>query len=314
MVQHLPTLPPALLERCLALSEQLYAMKSGAAKLEISPSHFVFSVNQYPGTKETGSTFSSSNTLKRKKTPSDLRRNAARKAQFLIKKNLAKSSSSTSPVNQPASAEEPLDPTKPSTTTPPTTTQNPVEISPGDSSETPKESPSSNEIPGNNTSETEVHIEVDQHHPVIFPIASPAQPNSTDQEKKHPKEVNLNSEDEKKSETSNEASIPTDELHKKKQLTELHLLMCSADQAASYKFGNKFKISSFLGQPHPRNKHHFLYAIHLDDTNVNQMKTALNDCNEKKNLIKIYIPSENKNYFPDKQNHCQECINHYVRK
>ena len=305
MISHLPTLDPALLERCLALSEQL-AMKSGAAKLEISPSHFVFSVNQFPGNKETGATSSTSTKLKRKKTPSDMRRNTARQAKFLKEKNLAKSSSSKSPVNQSDITEVPLDLSKPSTTIP---DEIPDEISQENSSDSTKESRSSNEIsrnilPRNNSSETEVHMEVDQPSSMNTPLPSPAQPKNTDQEGKHPKEVDLNSDVERKCATSN----PTN-----KSLTELHLSVCSADQEESYQFGNKFKRSTYLG-PHPRNKNHFLYAVHLDDINVNHMKTMINEFNEKKNLIKIRIPSENKNYFPDKQNHCQECVNLHVKK
>ena len=124
MVMNLPTLPPPLLERCLALSEHLCTMKSGSAKLEISPSHFLFSVDHPPGNKEAGNLSTTPpNPIKRKKTPSDLRRNAKRKKKFLEEKYLASSGTSSqttsintgkspnpSPVNPPSNIEESPDP------------------------------------------------------------------------------------------------------------------------------------------------------------------------------------------------------------
>jgi len=128
MVFNLPTLPPPLLERCLALSEHLFAMKSGSGKLELSPSHFSFSVDHPPGNKEAGYRYETStprlNPMKRKKTPSDLRRNAARKKKHLDEKNFMASSASpgTSTVIPSSNTEEP--PT-PSSVMPPSNTEEP---------------------------------------------------------------------------------------------------------------------------------------------------------------------------------------------
>ena len=59
----------------------------GTVKFEISPSHFVFTINQNPA-KDSGNSFQHPPQFpKRKKTPSDLRRNALRKAEFLRRKN-----------------------------------------------------------------------------------------------------------------------------------------------------------------------------------------------------------------------------------
>ena len=100
MSNFLPTLPPAILERCLAFSEQLYAMKPGTVKLEMSPSHFVFTMNQNPA-KDSGDSLRHPSSLpKRKKTPSDLRRNALRKAEFLTRKNSIPQTEPENPRNK----------------------------------------------------------------------------------------------------------------------------------------------------------------------------------------------------------------------
>ena len=89
------------------------------------------------------------------------------------------------------------------------------------------------------------------------------------------------------------------------KLTELHLSICAVDQEASYKFGNKFRRSTFLG-PHPRNKNHFLYKIYLDDISTKRLKTRTHVPHKGAFLSKFRIPSENKDYSPDQ--HCQECV------
>lgn len=106
MVANFPTLPPVFLERCLALSEHLFAMKSGSAKLELSPSHFIVSVDHPPVTKESG--YYNTNfekPTKRKKSPSDLRRNALRLKKHLEQKNgptpMPSSAAETSPHSSP---------------------------------------------------------------------------------------------------------------------------------------------------------------------------------------------------------------------
>ena len=83
----------------MAFSEQLYAMKPGTVKLEISPSHFVFTMNQNP-VKDSGDSLLHPPPLpKRKKTPSDLRRNAFRKAEFLQRKNSIPQAKPKNPPN-----------------------------------------------------------------------------------------------------------------------------------------------------------------------------------------------------------------------
>jgi len=166
---HLPTLPPAFLERCLALSEQLNTMKSGAAKLEVSPSHFLFSLNQHPGNKETGSTFPiKPHHIKRKKTPSDLRRNARRMAEHLKNKNIAKNSTTSSPENP-----EPSTLIHPTSKEDSISTKNPEDNSPGESPETADKPPSSNDTP----SENEVQMDVEK---LVLEHVSDVNPENTD--------------------------------------------------------------------------------------------------------------------------------------
>jgi len=122
MVANLPTLPLVFLERCLALSEHLFAMKSGSAKLELSPSHFIFTVNHPPDmSKEPGSRSSNfPKPTKRKKTPSDLRRNALRMKKFLEEKNqpttMPSSDAGTSLHTSPTDISPPKDEKLPSPT------------------------------------------------------------------------------------------------------------------------------------------------------------------------------------------------------
>ena len=107
MTNFLPTLPPAILERCLAFSEHLYAMKPGTVKFEVSPSHFVFTMNQNP-VKNSGDSPPFPPPLpKRKKTPSDLRRNALRKAEFLKRKNSVPQAETKSSCDTPSTNTSP---------------------------------------------------------------------------------------------------------------------------------------------------------------------------------------------------------------
>ena len=190
MIFNLPTLPPPLLERCLALSEHLYAMKSGSGKLELSPSHFFFSVNHSPGTKETGNQNPNPlNPVKRKKSPSDLRRNAVRKKKFLENKNLVvspqispgTSSHSSSTVIPSSNTEEP--PT-PSSLIPPSNMNAPPSpnMNSDNTDDQNQDLPETNmEVEGqsplipHNVIEIPENIDVETLPPVVSPISSPSQ-------------------------------------------------------------------------------------------------------------------------------------------
>jgi len=101
--------------------------------------------------------------------------------------------------------------------------------------------------------------------------------------------------------------------NKKPQTEELHLSLCAPNIGAAARFGRKFSKSTYVG-PHPRNEHHFIFSTHIENTNLNQMKSMINEFSDTMNLIKIRVLSENKNYFPDKAKHCEKCISCHVRK
>jgi len=110
-------------------------------------------------------------------------------------------------------------------------------------------------------------------------------------------------------------SVTTEQKPSKKKLhtEELHLSLCAPNIAAAAKFGRKFAKSTYVG-PHPRNEQHFIFSTHIENTNLNQIKSMLNEFNENMNLIKIRVLSENKSYFPDKPNHCQKCVSCHNKK
>jgi len=277
-MNHLPTLPPAFLERCLALSEQLFAMKSGAAKLEISPSHFVFSVSHFPGVKETGPTFRKTNDFKRKKTPSDMRRNAARLAEHLKNKNLAKSSN-------PSSTDATI--THPSTLILPTSTEESPPISTKeDSSETAKESPPSKATPRNNppgstaASEIEADMEVDQAPPFIPSQAHPK------------KDVPVN-------ESRNSPAQP-------EELYQVQIMICAPNKTAAKRRSEQFPNCSHIIPHASDKKHHFYFSINANAEYVSKLKTNINKFED---VWLLHVTNEEEKFLPDDDDlhHCQQC-------
>jgi len=236
MMSHLPTLPPAFLESCLAFSKQLYTMKTGTAKLEVSPSHFLFSINQHPGTKDTGSTFDKPHQTLRKKTPSDLRRNARRMAEFLERKNLAKPSTNSSPENP-----------EPSTLIPPSSkdeslpSPKPEDNSPGESSETSEESPS--------------NMEVDHQ----VPMSPDDIVESVDSS---PEELSAN-------ESEANCSPSTSEI-------QIQILICAADRAAAQKRCSQFPRSRIVAPHSSDKLHHFMLSAYVNDEYLTKMITNIN--------------------------------------
>ena len=97
---------------------------------------------------------------------------------------------------------------------------------------------------------------------------------------------------------------------------ELHMMICAPDQAAAVQLLNKFTpATTYLG-PHPRNsRNHFLFSTILPDHFIAEMKPIkfINHINEKCAMIKFRVISENQNYLPEKQNHCQDCMNRHVK-
>jgi hypothetical protein len=69
-------------------------MKSGAAKLEVSPSHFILTIKQFPGNKETGLSSSPSTVTKFSSVRKLQVTQCCKEGSVLGKNNLVKSSSS----------------------------------------------------------------------------------------------------------------------------------------------------------------------------------------------------------------------------
>ena len=225
-------------------------------------------------------------TFKRKKTPSDLRRNAARKAQFLDKKNLDKS------IKSPTSTEE--TPTNQSPLTPPSSTEEPLPTpTTGDSSEIAEESPlieTAENISRDSTAASEIEaadMEVDQ--PPLL-TSSPSQPK---------KDVPV----------SQSRISPA----KPEELTQVNLLICAASKTAAKKRRKQFPNPSFLQthesdlQPHESDKcHHFLFSIDANAENVSKMRSNINKFED---LLLLQVANEDKNIQPDGDDpgHCEQC-------
>ena len=239
-------------------------MKTGTAKLEVSPSHFLFSINQHPGTKDTGSTFDKPHKTQRKKTPSDLRRNARRMAEFLERKNLAKPSTNSSPENP-----------EPSTLIPPSSKDEslplpkPEDNSPGESSETSEESPSYNDIP-RITSTRNTPMALD---PSLVTSVEGASPTTRDSHE---------SNDAASDSIMDFSESPTFDLAppisplsspvKMNQIEEIRILLCAPNKAAAQKHAKLFPQSKFL-RVHPTNKrNHFFFSTQMDSANLQGLK------------------------------------------
>merc|ERR1719319_409679 len=93
---------------------------------------------------------------------------------------------------------------------------------------------------------------------------------------------------------------------------EVHLLICASDQVtASKKIDKKL---NYLG-PHPRNRNHFRFSTHHDEKTINNLKhpQTLNFMSKSFGIQSIRMVSENKNYLPDEQFHCQDCRNRHIK-
>ena len=305
MVSTLPTLPPAFLEQCLALSKHLSAMKTCTAKIEVSPSHFVFSVNHFPGNKEPG--------LMRKKTPSDLRRSALRKAEHLKRKNF--SQTTTNPATS---------------TVKPLPTSSPDEISPEVSSEPTEEE----ESPSSNTSSTPSvetpdlskvpvmkespldNIEIVETMDTTVPVTTATRDNTNDTASVPMMSPEMSVE---KGPTQ-QFDIPPiitpisspERIVTEPEEQEIRVLICALNQATALKKSKNLPNSKFLG-PHPSNKkHHFFFTTTIESQNLPGLKEAVPNLGE--DFLLLRVVSENKNYAPDQQIHCQACrVQHHKK-
>jgi len=293
-------LPPPLLEKCLDLSKEFAQKKNGQFKLEIKlgTSNYFCSID-HSTSKQTGS--ASQFEKKKKKSPSDQRRSALRREKFLENKrneNLHPVASSPKPPSSDLSkvsfiSETPMttdtieamatDCSDQATLQEPTLVINDARNS---ANEVPEMSQPMNyvinKVPvinrtGEHKEETNEKM-IDEPPPLISPISSPSPKN---------KNPPLN--------------------------YEVHLLICASDQvAASKKIDKKL---NYLG-PHPRNHNHFRFSTHHDEKTINNLKNpqTLNFMSKSFGIQSIRMVSENKNYLPDKQFHCQDCRNKHIKK
>ena len=97
-------------------------------------------------------------------------------------------------------------------------------------------------------------------------------------------------------------------------IEEIQMYFCASDEAEAKKLSERnFPRLQYLGL-HPRIKFHHLFSIHPVSSDVPLLKKDLNKLNKKVNLISLRVNSERKTYYPDQQNHCQECRSCHLRK
>jgi len=272
------------------------------AKLEASPSHFLFSVDHPPGIKESGPSRSQSGFYSpkgwklKKKSPSDLRRNARRYEEFLERKRNScqpAASSSDPPPSQDLQSSADSSNLSSISETPlhvENTEDMDTESSDHQSSEaipetdnTRKSNPdvpvASVERPlpviSGNKKETKCDLPSDGIPPIISPLNSPSE--VTPEEPKHEEKTN-----------------------------HVRILICAKDQNAAMKRCNQFQNSKMIG-PHKSDKlHHFMFSTHLNDRIVTKMKT---DIDKYEDILMLSIVKEKKLYHPteDNKHHCNKC-------
>jgi len=335
---NIPTLPPTFLERCLAFSERLFAMKSGSGKLEVSPSHFLFEVDHPPGKKESGhpdsnsdlqtgssSRYTSQKMKKKKKTPSDLRRDARRRDKHLEnKRNLSPPSSSS---NQPSS-NDPQNSADLSNLSLISETPMIVENSEDTNTASSEEIPES-ENPENNvhqvpviTKTSVIENRVESKNKTSVMIARNDNPVIVNELTHNPDSDMLSdlppvispisTPSPRKSQTLPNTS-PTPKIE------EVILILCAKNQATAVKYGKKFPKSSFLKPNDYYKTNHFEFSAKLNESNLSKINEIVK-LPKKVQLHAFKVVSENMWYFfSDEQElipvneeptycpECQEC-------
>ena len=83
---------------------------------------------------------------------------------------------------------------------------------------------------------------------------------------------------------------------------DVQLLFCTKNEEEAAIYEKCLQRSNFTSKgPHPRNPHHFMVSVQLDQKQINDLKTV------EGGLIKLRVESENKSYLPAKVIHCKEC-------
>jgi len=290
---NIPTLPPFFLDSCLALSKHLYAMKSGSARLEASPSHFLFSVDHPPGNKETGLSgsygpFEIRKT--KKKSPSDFKRDARRREEHLARKR----SSCQPAASSPSNPTQPTDP--PSSADLSVISETPMIVENSDVMETE----SSEDLPLIELETPEVLVTcVEEAIPVI----------STTRKNSEPNEVLVN-ESRNLTKTNNDDStikqdLPPDQ-PENAWLHEVHIMICAPSKAAAKKRSHQFPRSKMISA-HPSNKkNHFMFSTNVNDEYITKLKSNINKFED---LLHFNVKSSNEDFHPDHDHlhHCQQC-------
>jgi len=306
MIANLPTLPPAFLESCLAFSKQLYTMKSGVAKLEVSPSHFVFSMNQIPGNKEAGPTFT--DPIKRKKTPSDLRRNAERIRKFLENKKLTASSGTSALSQSPV-----ISPLGTSSIEPPNKDEEQIPnerniSSPAESSSNPSSTP-----PMDLSENSEIMDIVDETLPVNLCTRNNSE--TKDDDVSHSTASNEQHQEDLPPAISPINSPIKSDAEQISDKEEIRLLFCAPNQAAASKLAQKYSQAKYIGT-HPSNKrHHFYFSAFFNSAKLKQpsFKEAIMSSSSE-DFLQFGVVSEKTIYEPEHLLHCAKCRSHHLKK
>lgn len=298
MNTNIPTLPPSFLDRCLALSEHLYAMKSGSAKLEASPSHFLFTVDHPPGNKESGPSHSRTGWYSpygrwkmKKKTPSDLRRDARRHKKFLEKKrNFSQPAAFSSNSPPSTNLQSSVDFSNLSSIS-----ETPLLVENNEDMDTESSDQPSEAIPEKDVKES---LPVEESLPVIsssrnnsesidaaqaLSSSSPAQP------KNH---IPMN-------ESRDSPAQP-------EELFEVYMMICAVNKKAAIKRSNQFPNHEHFCSHESDKTHHFMFSINANSEYVSKLKTNINKFED---LQMFQVAGDDEKFQPDGDdpNHCQQC-------
>jgi len=285
-----PCFPPVILEKCLDLAKNLADKKTGNATLEINlgASRFSFSMD-HSSPIQTGSSRQDILKKKRKKSPSDRRRDSLRRENHLERKRNPSPPgvSSSNPVSTssmeisdspqvPVIIEEPVTNTSDTVEVEPVpvinATRNESEIKDDDDDDDDDDDNASNSMISINEEPTQI-LDLP---PAISPINSPLKCNKNHEEMKE----------------------------------EIHFLFCAKDQATAKRLAKPYQRhheSKYIG-PHPKNKHHFYFSSYVSPANLSGFKEA---CAWNDHFLFARVVSEKKNYQPTEPPHCQACRIHH---
>ena len=96
---------------------------------------------------------------------------------------------------------------------------------------------------------------------------------------------------------------------------DIKILFCAPNKAAAINFSKRFPEPTLIG-PHPSNKRkHFYFNSTIHSANLKNLKATFSELVvEEINIIMFHVNSENRNYYPDQQHHCESCQAHHRKK